>query len=59
MAQNPEFLKPRDVSDLPPKRIDYAQTRPHQLLAGQVADQLERSLAGLAQGLDQYTCRRF
>ena len=45
MAQAPEFREPADVTNLPPKRIDYAKARPHKLVFAEVGNEFESALA--------------
>ena len=53
MAQDPVGLEPGVVADLPATGIDAEQLRPHQLLLGQIFDQLEGPLAGVTDPVDE------
>ncbi len=47
-SADPLLLEPGDVADLPEERIDDGQARPHQLIVGQVGDQVDGAAAGVA-----------
>ena len=53
VAQNPKFLSPRHMADLPERRIDDCQARSDQLPLVKIGDQAEQAVAELAHGCDQ------
>ena len=53
VPQGPERLKPGVVAHLPEPGVDDVEMRPHELLVGQVADELEGALARIHNPFDQ------
>jgi len=53
MTQHPKFLKPGDVADFPKRRIDGGESRSDELIAFEIAHQIQGARTKLARQLDQ------